>query len=196
MKRLIDIFGGFIGLAFLSPLLAFLWLAVIVESGLPGLFRQRRMGRGRRDFVLFKFRTMKVMHGTEQGSFDAGSSARVTRFGAFLRRTKLDELPQLYNVLRGDMSLVGPRPEVKKWIDAYPDRWANILTVRPGITDPASIRFYNEEAQLAATNDPEEHYRSVILPAKLDLYEEYVKNHSFYGDIVIILHTLMRMVKR
>ena len=111
--------------------------------------------------------------------------------GAFLRKTKLDELPQLWNVLKGDMSIVGPRPEVRKWVDAYPDRWAKVLTVKPGITDPASIYYHNEEELLAQADDPEAYYRDHILPHKLDLYEEYVKTRSFYGDICLIIKTIL-----
>ena len=189
MKRCVDIFAGFAGLLVLFPVLAATWLVVVLESGLPGLFRQRRIGRGGSEFILYKFRTMTVQRGTEHGSFDAGSSARVTRVGKLLRKTKLDELPQLWNVLVGDMSLVGPRPEVRKWVEAYPDRWAKALSVRPGITDPASIEFRNEEALLAAAPDPEAYYHDVILPRKLDLYEQYVDTHTFWGDIAIIFKT-------
>lgn len=196
MKRLMDVVGALAGLVVLSPLLGLMWLAVVAESGLPGLFRQCRAGLGGRDFMLFKFRTMTVRKGTEQGSFDAGSAARVTRVGAFLRKTKLDELPQLWNVLKGDMSLVGPRPEVRKWVEAYPERWARVLTVRPGITDPASIEFRNEEDILAASPDPERTYREVILPRKLDLYEEYVRTRSFWGDVGILLKTVWAVVGR
>ena len=190
MKRVLDIVGALTGVVLLSPLLAAVGLAVVLESGLPGLFRQRRMGRGGSEFTLYKFRTMTVQCGTEQGSFDAGSSARVTRVGKLLRKTKLDELPQLWNVLAGDMSLVGPRPEVRKWVEAYPDRWSKVLSVRPGITDPASIEFRNEEELLAAAPDPETHYRNVILPQKLDLYERYVASQSLGGDISILFRTM------
>jgi lipopolysaccharide/colanic/teichoic acid biosynthesis glycosyltransferase len=196
MKRILDIAGAFVGVVLISPLLAVVWLAVVLESGLPGLFRQRRMARGGSEFTLYKFRTMTVQRGTERGSFDAGSSARVTRVGKLLRKTKLDELPQLWNVLVGDMSLVGPRPEVRKWVEAYPDRWAKVLAVRPGITDPASIEFRNEEELLAAAPDPETYYREVILPRKLDLYEEYVETRSFWGDVGILLKTVWAVAGR
>jgi len=189
MKRVLNIVGALAGLVLLSPLLAAVWLVIVLKSGLPGLFRQRRMGQGKREFTLLKFRSMTVQRGTEQGSFEAGGSARVTRVGKMLRKTKLDELPQLWNVLVGDMSLVGPRPEVRKWVEAYPDRWAKVLSVRPGITDPASIEFRNEEELLAAAPDPEAYYHDVILPRKLDLYEQYVDSHTFWGDIVIIFRT-------
>jgi lipopolysaccharide/colanic/teichoic acid biosynthesis glycosyltransferase len=196
MKRILDIAGALVGVVLISPLLAVVWLAVVLESGLPGLFRQRRMARGGSEFTLYKFRTMTVQRGTERGSFDAGSSARVTRVGKLLRKTKLDELPQLWNVLVGDMSLVGPRPEVRKWVEAYPDRWAKVLAFRPGITDPASIEFRNEEELLAAAPDPETYYREVILPRKLDLYEEYVETRSFWGDVGILLKTVWAVAGR
>lgn len=190
-----DLVCAMVGLLMLSPLLAILWLAVVAETGLPGLFRQRRVGRGGHDFTLLKFRSMTVWRGTEQGTFDAGSTIRVTRAGHFLRKTKLDELPQLWNVLVGDMSLVGPRPEVRKWVETYPERWAKILSVRPGITDPASIEFRNEEELLAAAADPETLYRDVILPRKLDLYDQYVTTHTFRNDVGILFKTVRAVLK-
>lgn len=189
MKRLLDISCACVGLAVLSPLLLLLWVAVVAETGLPGIFRQRRVGQYGRDFMLLKFRSMAVRREAEQGTFDAGSTARVTRVGRFLRKTKLDELPQLWNVLRGDMSLVGPRPEVLKWVQAYPERWARVLSVRPGITDTASIEFRNEEDILAASTDPERTYRDTILPRKLSIYEDYVQAPGVRKDVAIILRT-------
>jgi len=185
-----------VGLIVLGPFWVVVWVAVILESGLPGLFCQRRIGRCGREFTLYKFRTMAVQCGTERGSFDVGNSTRVTRVGKLLRKTKLDELPQLWNVLRGDMSLVGPRPEVKKWVEAYPERWAKVLTVRPGITDPASILYRHEEEILAHSPDPERTYREEILPHKLSLYEEYVRARSFRGDINILVRTLWAVARR
>jgi lipopolysaccharide/colanic/teichoic acid biosynthesis glycosyltransferase len=196
MKRFLDVVGAFVGLVVLSPLLTVAWGAVVLESGFPGLFRQRRLGCNGVEFIMFKFRTMTVRDGTERGSFDVGRTVRVTRIGRFLRKAKLDELPQLWNVLRGDMSLVGPRPEVRKWVDAYPDRWAYVHTVRPGITDPASIVYRNEEELLAASSDPEKTYREIVLPHKLDLYEEYVRTQSFWGDIAILFRTIKAVVQR
>ena len=124
-----------------------------------------------------------------------GNRRRVTGVGRLLRATKLDELPQLWNVLKGDMSLVGPRPEVRQWVAAYPERWARVLTVKPGITDPASIVYRDEESILARSPDPERTYREDILPHKLDLYEEYVRSRNFFGDIGIILKTLFAVIK-
>lgn len=134
---------------------------------------------------------MRVMRGAASGTFDAGDTSRITKVGAFLRRTKLDELPQLWNVFKGDMSFVGPRPEVRKWVDAYPERWVKVLTVKPGITDPASIYYRNEGELLAQADDPVACYRDRILPHKLDLYEEYVRTRTFWGDIALIFKTIM-----
>ncbi len=194
MKRLIDIVVAAIGLGVLLPLLVLLGIAVATTSPGGAFFRQTRVGRHRRPFRLVKFRSMTVRHGSEAGSFDAGSSARVTTIGRLLRRTKLDELPQLWNVLVGDMSLVGPRPEVPSWTLIHRERWDRVLCVRPGITDPASIEFRDEESILAASEDPEACYRDEILPRKLDLAEAYIRNRSLGGDLVIVLRTLTAMI--
>ena len=183
------------GLMLLGPLLLLLALAIRASSGSPILFRQIRVGRGGQNFWLLKFRTMSVKVGSEHGSFDAGKGQRVTSIGRLLRKTKLDELPQLWNVLIGDMSLVGPRPEVRKWVAAYPERWAFVHTVRPGITDPASIEFRNEEDLLARSPDPERTYREEILPRKLALYEQYVQTRSFIRDIKLIFATFVALFK-
>jgi lipopolysaccharide/colanic/teichoic acid biosynthesis glycosyltransferase len=195
MKRGMDLALSAVGLFFLLPSLGAISVAVWLSSGAPIFFRQRRVGRGGQAFALLKFRTMSVKAGAETGSFDAGNAQRVTSLGRVLRKSKLDELPQLWNVLKGDMSLVGPRPEVAKWVSVYPERWARVLSVRPGITDPASIRYRNEEQLLAASPDPERTYREEILPRKLDLYEEYVRTQSFWADIAIILKTLHVVVR-
>lgn len=191
MKRCFDILAALAGVVLLSPLFVLVAILIRLTSEGPVFFRQRRVGRGGREFVLCKFRTMRVASGAECGSFDAGNNSRVTAVGSMLRKSKLDELPQLWNVLTGDMSLVGPRPEVRKWVDAYPERWNRVLTVRPGITDPASICYRNEEELLAESADPEQRYRDEILPHKLSLYEGYVRNHSFRGDMHILFKTLM-----
>jgi lipopolysaccharide/colanic/teichoic acid biosynthesis glycosyltransferase len=190
-KRLFDAIISCLGLLLLSPLLLIVAGMILMADGSPILFRQIRVGRNGNDFKLNKFRTMTISQEALKGSFDAGNKNRTTRVGAFLRKTKIDELPQLWNVLIGDMSIVGPRPEVRKWVDAYPERWAKILTVKPGITDPASIYYRNEEELLAQADDPEVCYRDHILPHKLDLYEEYVRTRSFFGDICLILKTIV-----
>jgi lipopolysaccharide/colanic/teichoic acid biosynthesis glycosyltransferase len=189
-KRFFDILAAAAGLIVLSPMLAAVSLLVLLTSGAPVVFHQVRVGRHGQEFRLYKFRTMRTAPGAEHGSFDAGNTSRVTRAGEFLRKWKLDEILQLWNVLVGDMSLVGPRPEVRKWVDAYPERWARVLTVRPGITDHASIVYRNEEEELAKAEEPEQAYRHVILPRKLRLYEEYVRTRTFACDIGIIIKTL------
>jgi len=196
MKRVFDMAISCVGLVLLLPLYVGLWCLVVVESGRPGFFCQQRIGRGGRPFMLHKFRTMTVLQGAEQGSFEAGSSTRVTSVGKIFRKWKLDELPQLWNVAKGDMSLVGPRPEVKKWVDEYPARWAKVHVVRPGITDPASIEFRNEEEMLAASRNPEHTYRELILPRKLDLYEHYVQHRSLLGDLGILAKTFWTVLKK
>ena len=183
-----------LGLLVLSPLFAALSLLVWWYDGRPVFFRQSRVGRLGRDFTLYKFRTMAVKPDAGAGAFEPGDASRVTRVGRFLRATKLDELPQLFNVLRGEMSLVGPRPEVRKWVEASPQRWRGVHSVLPGITDPASIAYRDEERVLAAASDPDEEYRNVVLPHKLDLYEQYVKDRTFAGDLSILLETFSAVV--
>jgi len=196
MKRLFDIFSGLVGLFFLWPVFLVISMVILLADGRPIFFKQHRVGRYGRDFLLLKFRSMCVQKEAEAGQFDAGSCSRITPVGKFLRRTKLDELPQLWNVLRGKMSIVGPRPEIRKWVEAYPKRWQEVLTVRPGITDPASICYRNEEVLLAEASDPEAEYREVILPQKLALYEEYVAHASFFGDIALIFKTIIVVVRK
>lgn len=195
IKRLFDGGAAVAGLLLLSPVLLALAALVRATSSGPALFIQTRIGRDGRPFGCLKFRTMTVRPDVEQQGFEAGQAGRVTRFGRFLRKTKLDELPQLWNVLKGDMSLVGPRPEVRKWVEAYPERWARVLTVRPGITDPASIEFRNEEDVLSRSADPERTYREDVLPRKLDLYEQYVREQSLSGDWAILWKTLCAICK-
>jgi lipopolysaccharide/colanic/teichoic acid biosynthesis glycosyltransferase len=204
-KYVLEWLLGALGFLVILPLLALLALLVKVSSPGPAIFRQERVGRNGRAFVLLKFRTMRTevrgqrsevsgQCSERDATFEAGCTARVTSVGRILRKWKLDELPQLWNVLKGDMSLVGPRPEIRKWVEAYPERWARVLTVRPGITDPASIVYRNEEEILARSPDPERAYREVILPRKLDLYEEYVRTRSFWGDVGILLRTVWAVV--
>lgn len=203
MKRLLDILLASAGLLLASPFLGLLALVIRCTSGAPVFFRQTRIGWLGRSFCLYKFRTMRLdtdevmrQTGVDGGAFDAGNVSRVTSVGHFLRTTKLDELPQLWNVIKGDMSLVGPRPEVPKWVDVYPERWSRVLTVRPGMTDPASIIYRNEESILARSADAEQTYRDEILPHKLDLYEEYVRTHTLRGDLGILLKTVRVVITR
>lgn len=189
MKRLFDITASFLGLILLSPFLITISFLIILTMPGPILFRQQRVGKNRKLFKLNKFRSMSVKKGSEKGHFDIGDKSRITKLGRILRKFKLDELPQLFNVLVGDMSLVGPRPEVQKWTEIYPEKWDIVLKVKPGITDNASIFFRNEEEILANSCSPEKTYELEILPEKLDYYIDYVKNNSFWGDIKIILRT-------
>jgi len=198
MKRLFDVILSLLGLIVLSPILILIAISVKVNSKGPVFFRQKRVGRYNKPFILYKFRSMTLFQLATEGLFEPGNISRVTTIGKFFRKSKLDELPQLINVLIGDMSLVGPRPEVANWVAVYPDVWKKILTVRPGITDNASIIFHNEESILAKVDDPEQMYREVMLPKKLELYTDYVDNRSFQGDLLIILRTLkvLRLYER
>jgi len=189
-KRCFDLLTSGVGLLISSPILAAVAMGICVLDGRPIFFRQWRIGRGGAGFWLYKFRTMHTAPNAEAGRFDAGNVARVTRTGRILRRTKLDELPQLWNVLRGDMSLVGPRPEVERWVGEFPQRWAFVHQVRPGITDPATVMYRNEEDLLRACSNPEEQYRREILPKKLSMYERHIRTQTFWGDIRILLQTL------
>jgi lipopolysaccharide/colanic/teichoic acid biosynthesis glycosyltransferase len=193
LKRAIDIAASAVGLIVLSPLLALIAAAIWLESGRPICFAQERVGRGFRPFRLLKFRTMR--NEIPGPRITAANDPRITRLGRLLRRTKLDELPQLWNVLRGEMSLVGPRPELPEYVERFRDRYRTILTVRPGITDLASVRFRNEEELLAQAADPLGEYVSSVLPVKLDLAEEYVRKQSLKLDLAILLKTFWALLR-
>ena len=188
-KRVFDLVSSVIGLVVLAPILVLVSLFVWLGDRGPVFFRQERVGRGGRLFRIHKFRTMRVANtGSQVTSAD---DDRITPLGKVLRKTKLDELPQLIDVALGDMSLVGPRPEVPRYVAMWGDEArAEILSVRPGITDPAAIAYRNEQDELAAAEDPEAHYTQVILPRKVAMYRDYVRNRSFTGDIKIILGTI------
>ena len=189
MKRCFDIAMSGASLLLLTPLLMTLAIVVALTSRGGPFFRQVRVGRHRRSFRILKFRTMTVRPDAADGTFDAGDRSRVTSVGRFLRKTKLDELPQLWNVLVGDMSLVGPRPEVPAWTEVHRARWDRVLSVRPGLTDPASLMFRHEEELLAAAENPETTYRDEILPRKLELAERYIRDRSFLGDLTLLSAT-------
>ena len=196
-KRLFDLLLSASALLILSPLLLAAGIAVRLDSAGPAVFRQVRVGRGGRPFRILKFRTMATAQGPDMPLLTAAGDARVTRVGALLRRSKLDELPQLLNVLWGDMSLVGPRPEVPTYVALYPPQLRDlILSVRPGITDEASIEFRNESDLLAGAADPEKRYLEEILPHKLEIYARYARERSFGGDLRILLRTIGRVVRQ
>jgi lipopolysaccharide/colanic/teichoic acid biosynthesis glycosyltransferase len=193
LKRSLDVVGSALALLLLSPILIAAAFAVWLDSGTPILFRQTRVGLGFRQFDILKFRTMRVqMSGP---SITVAGDARITRVGKLLRATKLDELPQFWNVLMGDMSLVGPRPEVPKYVDMFQERYQRILKVRPGITDIASIRFRDEEKLLAKGADPLREYVQNVLPLKLDLADEYVSTRSLRLDCLILFKTLLVILR-
>jgi len=196
LKRVFDLFVSFTGLVVFLPIFIVLGISIKINDRGPVFFRQKRIGRGGIPFELYKFRSMKVTASADGQLFEPGNTSRTTSFGRILRRTKLDELPQFYNVLKGDMSLVGPRPEVEKWIACYPEKWQKILTIKPGITDRSSIEFRNEEELLSGSSDPEKSYLNEILPRKLDLCIQYVDNHSIAGDIRIIFLTIKTILFR
>ncbi len=192
-KTLFDILLSAAVLLALAPLVAFIAAGVLVDSGRPVLFTQERVGRGFRRFRIYKFRTM--VNGSGGSRITVAGDRRVTRFGRILRAAKLDELPQLWNVLKGEMSLVGPRPELPEYVERFRGRYERILTVRPGITDLASVRFRSEEKCLAGSHDPLRAYAEEILPAKLDLAEEYLERRSLWLDLSILARTVTRLVR-
>lgn len=195
MKRAFDILTSGIGLVILSPLFLVIAIWIKLDSSGPVFYRQVRVGRHNRDFQIYKFRTMRV--GSDRGSLITigGHDSRITRSGYWLRKTKLDELAQLINVFVGDMSLVGPRPEVRHYVDYWTEDQMHVLDVRPGITDPASIRYRNENELLEQAEDPESYYINVIMQDKIKLYLEYVKRHNLWYDIHLILQTFYIIIK-
>lgn len=195
LKRAIDLTVSGIVLLVTLPFLLMAALAVRFSSSGPILFRQRRVGRNGCVFEILKFRTMRVAQDTTN-AITIGRDPRITRVGHFLRQSKIDELPQLLNVLRGDMSLVGPRPEVLHYVELYPDDLRRkILSVRPGITDRASIKYRNEAELLARQPDPDDYYRLVIMPDKLRLAAHYADRVSVAEDIRVILATLKAVLR-
>lgn len=195
MKRLFDIVASGLGLIVLSPLFLVLAIWIKCDSKGPVFYRQVRVGRNNKDFRIFKFRSMRV--GADKGSLVTigGHDSRITRSGYFIRKFKFDELPQLINVFVGDMSLVGPRPEVRHYVDYWTPEQMHVLDVRPGITDPASIKFRNENELMEKAEDPEKYYIEVIMQEKIRLYLEYVSKHSFLYDIALIFKTFWVIVK-
>ena len=188
LKRGFDIVASGVALVVLLPLMLVLAIRVRLDSPGPSLFRQTRVGKSFREFHLLKFRSMRNGNcGTE---VTCGQDARITRVGAFLRAFKLDELPQLWNVFCGDMSLVGPRPEVPMFVERFRPDYEEILSVRPGITDPASIRYRSEAEILGRTQDPVNYYANVILPDKIAISRAYVRSANFWKDISLIFQTI------
>ena len=192
-KRLFDIISSGIGLLCLAPVFVVMAIWIKLDSRGPVFYRQTRVGRYGHDFRIFKFRSMRV--GSDKGrQITVGErDPRITRSGYFIRRYKIDELPQLINVFLGDMSIVGPRPEVRKYVDLYSEEQRKVFQVRPGITDLASIKYRNENELLSQVDDPDTYYIDVIMPDKLAINLEYIRHQSFMGDIKIIFNTLFKI---
>lgn len=190
MKRLFDIVCSFFGLVILSPLFIFLSLWVGLTSRGGVFYKQQRVGLNGRDFTLYKFRSMATGSDKKGLLTVGGKDNRITKAGYFIRKYKLDELPQLFNVLKGDMSFVGPRPEVRKYVDMYSEEQRRVLSVRPGITDIASMKYRNENDLLAKAENPEQYYIDVIMPDKLALNLNYIDTRNFFRDIKLIFRTI------
>jgi len=195
MKRALDLVIASIGLVILSPLLLVVAVVIFIDDGSPVLFRQERIGRHGKPFHILKFRSMGVDAERIGGQITVGNDPRITRIGQFLRRSKIDELPQLINVVRGEMSLVGPRPEVPKYVALYAPEERHVLSITPGITDPASIKYRHESEILARSSDPEQMYIEVVMSEKIRLNLEYAKEATVWTDFQIILSTLWSLVK-
>lgn len=196
MKRLFDIVASGCGLLVLSPIFIILAIWIKIDSDGPVFYRQVRVGRYNKDFKLFKFRSMRVGADKKGLITVGGHDPRVTRSGYYIRKYKLDEFPQLINVFIGDMSLVGPRPEVRKYVDMYTPEQMHVLDVRPGITSLASIRYRNENDILAASDDPDKCYIEKVMPDKLAIDLEYVANHSFFYDVKLIFMTFWEIITK
>ena len=194
MKRLFDILISVIGLLFLLPLFTIIGLTVALTSKGGAFYKQTRVGKGNIDFDMLKFRTMYIDSDKGGNLITVGNrDSRITKTGYFLRKYKIDELPQLWNVLVGDMSLVGPRPEVRKYVDMYNSEQLNVLSVKPGITDRASIEYSNENELLGNAEDPEKEYIENVMPAKLEMNLAYIKEKHLFSDIKIIIQTIVKI---
>ena len=192
-KRLFDITASALGLIIASPVLLASAIAIVCDSKGEIIFRQTRIGKNEKPFTIYKFRTMRKSNtGLKITTKD---DDRITKVGRFLRKSKIDELPQLFNVLKGDMSFVGPRPEVKEYTDLYNDRQRQIFMIRPGITDPASIRFRNENDLLLSSKDPNKTYIEEIMPCKIELGLSYIEHMSIIGDLKILIQTFITVIR-
>ena len=195
IKRIFDISFSFAGILILLPFYMLIGLVIIIDSRGGIFYKQRRVGRGNKDFFILKYRTMYV-NADKAGLLTVGArDSRITRVGYFLRRYKLDELPQLFNVLTGDMSFVGPRPEVRKYVDMYTAEQLKVLQVKPGITDYASIEYSNENEILARSATPEQAYINEIMPHKLLLNLKYINEQGIFTDMKIIFRTIGKIWK-
>ncbi len=195
IKRLFDIFFSAFGLLILFPFFLLIALLIKINSRGPAFYKQERIGKGGKPFKMIKFRTMQIDSDSKGLLTIGGKDSRVTTIGYYLRKFKIDELPQLVNVLMGDMSFVGPRPEVKKYVDLYTTEQREVLSVKPGITDYASIEYRDESAMLAGSENPEEFYTTVVMPAKLKINLEYINDRNILTDVKIIFKTVLTIFK-
>jgi len=194
IKRLFDILSSLVGLVILCPILFIISLVVVSTSRGGVFYTQIRVGKNSKEFKLLKFRTMKP-DSDKSGQLTIGDNdSRITGVGTLLRKFKLDEIPQLLNVIKGEMSIVGPRPEVPKYVNLYSKEQLKVLSVRPGLTDLASIEFINENEILGNSENPEKEYVEVIMPTKLELNIQYIENQSFLGDIKLIFRTFGKIL--
>jgi lipopolysaccharide/colanic/teichoic acid biosynthesis glycosyltransferase len=194
LKRCVDIVFSLLGLIILSPLLLLISLLIFITSRGGIFYLQTRVGKDNKDFKLFKFRTMRVGSDSKGLLTIGGRDSRITSIGFYLRKFKLDELPQLLNVFFGSMSLVGPRPEVRKYVDLYTNEQKEVLNVKPGITDYASLEYFEENDLLAKSTQPEETYIQEVMPAKLRLNKNYIRDAGLITDLKIILRTIQKIV--
>ena len=195
LKRFFDIFCSLIGITLLSPWFLIICLLQIISSGFPVFYIQKRVGKDNIDFNLYKFRTMKTDSDKLGLLTVGGRDPRVTQLGYYLRKFKLDELPQLINILKGEMSVVGPRPEVRKYVDMYSSSQLEVLSVKPGLTDPSSIKFSNESELLGTAANPEKYYTETLMPLKIEISLNYVRTQTFIGDLKIIFQTFSKIFK-
>lgn len=194
IKRIFDVSVAAVGLIALSPLMLILAVLIKCDSQGPVFFKQKRIGKNFRAFLIYKFRTMKENAELSGPVITIGEDPRITRVGRFLRSAKVDELPQLINVLKGEMSLVGPRPELPRFVELFRRDYAEILTVRPGITDLASLKYQDEAKLMSQFTNPEEEYVRSILPDKIRLAKEYIDCSSIFFDLSLILRTLPKLL--
>ena len=195
LKRIFDLISSVLVLIFISPFFLLIGILIKISDCGPIFFSHMRVGRNFTPFRVYKFRTMVVDASQIGPPITAGNDSRITKIGRFLRKTKLDEIPQLFNVLKGDMSIVGPRPEVYKYVEMFPDEYQKILQVKPGLTDYATIEFRDEEKILKKYNDPEAGYTREVIPAKIELYKKYLRDEGFFTDMKLIFLTLWKLIR-
>jgi lipopolysaccharide/colanic/teichoic acid biosynthesis glycosyltransferase len=196
IKRIFDILVSSLGLLFCLPLFLVVAVLIKLDSKGPVFFTQRRIGKNFRPFWIYKFRSMAVASRGSGSQISPANDPRITPIGKLLRKSKIDELPQLFNVLKGDMSMVGPRPEVPKYVQLFLSDYEEILQVQPGITDLASLKYSDEGALLAKSQDPEDEYANQVLPDKIELAKEYVRSASFFLDLSILVKTPLRLLNQ